>query len=261
KTVVITGGGSGIGASIAKAFAAGGSTKIAVIGRTERSLLTTKHAVGNEYKDTEVLAVSGDITNAKQTDDAFQQIGKAFDKMDILVCNSASMPLPQPVLSPELDVQDWWAAFNTNVLGALHTVKAFAKHASMKPYIINISTCISHIPPLEPGLSAYAASKTAGIKVFEYNAFENPQIHVVNVHPGLVETNMSHHWHETIHTNSSIVDLSGHFCLWLVSSEADFLKSKYVWVNWDVDELKAREEKILSTDLLDTKLGGVSFVG
>ena len=62
-------------------------------------------------------------------------------------------------------------------------------------------------------------------------------------------------------TDSTAVDLSGHFCLWLVSPEADFLRGKYVWVNWDVDELKARKEEIMSTDLLDTKLGGVSFVG
>ena len=34
-----------------------------------------------------------------------------------------------------------------------------------------------------------------------------------------------------------------------------------MWVNWDVDELIARKEEITSTDLLDTKLGGVSFAG
>jgi hypothetical protein len=32
-------------------------------------------------------------------------------------------------------------------------------------------------------------------------------------------------------------------------------------VNWDVDELRTRKEEILNTDILDTKLGGVSFVG
>lgn len=62
-------------------------------------------------------------------------------------------------------------------------------------------------------------------------------------------------------TDRAAVDLSGHFCLWLVSSEANFLRGKFVWVNWDVEELKARKKEILSTDLLDTKLGGVSFVG
>lgn len=49
--------------------------------------------------------------------------------------------------------------------------------------------------------------------------------------------------------------------MWLVSPEADFLRGKFVWVNWDVDELKARKEEILSTDLMETKIGGVSFVG
>ncbi len=34
-----------------------------------------------------------------------------------------------------------------------------------------------------------------------------------------------------------------------------------MWVNWDVNELRAREQEILNTDLLNTKLGGVSFVG
>lgn len=57
------------------------------------------------------------------------------------------------------------------------------------------------------------------------------------------------------------VELPGHFCAWLASPEASFLRGKYVWVNWDIDELKARKEEILSTDLLDIKLGGVSFIG
>jgi hypothetical protein len=34
-----------------------------------------------------------------------------------------------------------------------------------------------------------------------------------------------------------------------------------VWVNWDVEELKSRKKEIISSDLLDTKLGGVSFTG
>lgn len=32
-------------------------------------------------------------------------------------------------------------------------------------------------------------------------------------------------------------------------------------MNWDVDELKARKDEILSTDLLNIKLGGVFFIG
>jgi NAD(P)-dependent dehydrogenase (short-subunit alcohol dehydrogenase family) len=191
KVVVITGGGSGIGASITKAFAAGGSTKIAIISRTEKNLLATKHAIEGEFKGTEVLAVPADITNASQVDDAFLKISQTFGKIDVLVCNSAFMPAPRPVLSPEFDVQDWWTAFSTNILGALLTVRGFVKYAAEGAHVLHISTCVSHMPPLEAGVSAYAASKAAGAKLFDYIAFENPQLHVVNVHPGLVDTEMS----------------------------------------------------------------------
>jgi NAD(P)-dependent dehydrogenase (short-subunit alcohol dehydrogenase family) len=171
KVVVITGGGSGIGASIAKAFAAGGSTKIAIIGRTETKLLATKHATEEDFHGTKVLAVPADITNAKQVDDAFLKISQTFGKIDVLVCSSAAMPIPRPILSPDFDVQDWWSTFNTHIL--------------------NISTCVGHMPPLEAGVSAYAASKAGAAKLFDYIAFENPELHIVNVHPGLVDTDMS----------------------------------------------------------------------
>jgi NAD(P)-dependent dehydrogenase (short-subunit alcohol dehydrogenase family) len=191
KVVVITGGGSGIGASIAKAFAAGGSTKIAIIGRTETKLLATKHATEEEFHGTKVLAVPADITNAKQVDDAFLKISQTFGKIDVLVCSSAAMPIPRPILSPDFDVQDWWSTFNTNILGSLYTVRGFARYAAEGAHILNISTCVGHMPPLEAGVSAYAASKAGAAKLFDYIAFENPELHIVNVHPGLVDTDMS----------------------------------------------------------------------
>lgn len=51
--------------------------------------------------------------------------------------------------------------------------------------------------------------------------------------------------------------LPGHFLVWLASSEAEFLKSKYVWVNWDVDELVSGAEEIKTSKLLTVLLEGV----
>jgi hypothetical protein len=48
----------------------------------------------------------------------------------------------------------------------------------------------------------------------------------------------------------------------LVSSAASsFVSFLYLTFDRDVDELKALKEEILTTDLLDIKLGGMSFVG
>lgn len=41
-------------------------------------------------------------------------------------------------------------------------------------------------------------------------------------------------------------ELGAHFAVWLSSSEADFLKGRFLWSNWDVDELKAKKELIES---------------
>ncbi len=46
--------------------------------------------------------------------------------------------------------------------------------------------------------------------------------------------------------------------MWAASAEAKFLKGKFVWVNWDVEELKARSKEIESTPLLTLGLEGFS---
>lgn len=54
------------------------------------------------------------------------------------------------------------------------------------------------------------------------------------------------------------VELPGHFLVWLASPEARFLKSKFVWTNWDVRELIDRAEEIKGDDhLLRVNLNGV----
>jgi NAD(P)-dependent dehydrogenase (short-subunit alcohol dehydrogenase family) len=186
KTIVITGGGSGIGAAITKAFAAAESTKIAIIGRTEGRLLATKNEIETEIPGTKVLAVVADITRIEQVDEGLKKIEQALGKIDVFISNAAFLPVPKPVLSSDFDIQDWWTAFSTNILGVLHCVRAFAKHAAPEAHLLNISTGIANMPPLEPGMSAYAASKAATAKVLDYIALENPRLHVVNVHPGLI---------------------------------------------------------------------------
>lgn len=53
-----------------------------------------------------------------------------------------------------------------------------------------------------------------------------------------------------------IVELPASFLVWVASSEAEFLKNKYVWANWDVDELKAKKEELVSSPQLTVGLLG-----
>lgn len=53
-----------------------------------------------------------------------------------------------------------------------------------------------------------------------------------------------------------LADLPGHFLVWLASPEGAFLKGKFLWINWDVDELKAKAEEIAAPNKLVTGLVG-----
>ena len=74
--------------------------------------------------------------------------------------------------------------------------------------------------------------------------------------------------HESIHvcgrnleTNLDPASLPSNFIVWVVSPEADFLKGKNVWANWDVDELKAEASKIKSSPALTNGLLGLFDTG
>lgn len=50
--------------------------------------------------------------------------------------------------------------------------------------------------------------------------------------------------------------LPGHFLVWVTSPEGVFLKGKFLWSNWDVDDLKARKEELENPKKLVTGLIG-----
>jgi hypothetical protein len=57
-----------------------------------------------------------------------------------------------------------------------------------------------------------------------------------------------------------LVSLPASFNVWLASDEARFLKGKFLWTNWDVDELKARAKEIAESSQLTLGLVGWPFV-
>jgi len=55
------------------------------------------------------------------------------------------------------------------------------------------------------------------------------------------------------------VQLPAHFLVWLASEEAKFLDGKFVWANWDAQELMTRAEEIRTSLLLRVTLKGVDM--
>lgn len=189
RTVLITGGGRGLGPILASSFAAAGSTKIAILGRTAATLDSTVSNLLAKYPNITVLPLVADVTNEAQVAAAFAETKKVLGPIDILVSNAAYMPFPAPVASAP--VADWWNSMEINVKGNLHLMQAFVANmnTATEPIIVNITTGGTHLSPL-PTLSGYVVGKLAALKMFEYFAAENPGIRVMNVHPGVMETDM-----------------------------------------------------------------------
>lgn len=183
KTVFVTGGGAGIGFATARAFAAAGASTIAISGRTEKTLLSAKRDIESAHKGVRVLTFVADVTDQKAMDAAFASVGKT----DVLVHNAGYLPNLISII--QSGIQDWWSGFEINVKGAFIVTQAFLKVAASDATLVDLTTGMVHLPAF-PGLSAYQASKLAELKFFDNVQFENPELHVVHVHPGVVMTNM-----------------------------------------------------------------------
>jgi NAD(P)-dependent dehydrogenase (short-subunit alcohol dehydrogenase family) len=271
KTIVITGGGTGIGAETAKYFAKAGASRVAIIGRREQPLLDTQASIKADFPNVDVLAIATDVTNSDQVDAAFAKVAST-GRIDVLVSNAAVIGKQGKIVDMATDEYMW--GIIANVKNNFNVAKAFLRHASQNPIIIETSSAAAHLT-IATGFAPYSISKIASARFYESLAFEQPGLSVFSVQPGAVATAMSEEagykpkvegedWIFDGEGASALgeqddVSLPAGFFVWLASPEAQFLKGKYLWANWDVDELKARADEIEKSNLLQIGLIGWPF--
>ncbi|OTB06654.1 hypothetical protein M426DRAFT_105504 [Hypoxylon sp. CI-4A] len=261
KSVLVTGGSSGIGKATAQAFLEAGSRAIALTGRRASLLAEAAADLKTKYPSAQIETYAADVTDAAAVDSAFAQAkGALGGALDVVVSNAGYQPSLQPLATGDLD--EWWAGFEINVKGAVHVARAAARHAAATAdaVLVYVATA-GALMPASGGLhmSAYAASKLAAVKAMEYFGAENPALRVVNVHPGVItstEGGQRMVQESGLAWPGDDVELSAHFIVWAASKEAEFLKNKFVFANWDVDELKARKDEISQSPELLLGLNG-----
>nr|POE63595.1 putative oxidoreductase [Quercus suber] len=190
KNVVVTGGGTGIGKAIAVSFAQAGARSVTILGRRETRLkeaVNEMQAAATNEQSSFIYQVT-DLRKREEVDKALDSIFAKVGKLDILVSNAAALPELSPIAG--YDANEFMRGFDMNVLTAFNAVQAFLSLAKPDAMIINISTALAHFAPM-PGASGYGISKAANLKMMDYFAAENPEVHVVNVQPGTVATEMS----------------------------------------------------------------------
>lgn len=150
KTVLVTGGNSGIGLSAARLMAQGGA-RVAIAGRDPASLEAAAGLIGGD-----VLTIQVDISKLADIDRMYGVIGDVFSHLDALVAN-AGISKGTPIDSVTEEQFD--ELFTINVKGTYFTVqKAIPLLRPGSSIVLNAS--ISALTGV-PGFSVYGASKGA----------------------------------------------------------------------------------------------------
>ena len=160
RIAVITGGSSGLGVQIAKAFASQGA-KIALFARREDKLKAVAEEIADEF-DVEVMYAVTDVTDYNNVEESVQKVVDKFGRIDILV-NSAGVGHMKPALEQTID--EWDKHLKIDLSGVYYASRAVGKIMVEQKYgkIINLGSIHSRVSIAGGGVSVYTSSK-GGVK-------------------------------------------------------------------------------------------------
>ncbi|WP_030020477.1 SDR family NAD(P)-dependent oxidoreductase [Streptomyces monomycini] len=189
KTVLVTGGGTGIGRAVALAFAGEGAS-VVVAGRTEGPLKETVALV--EAAGGRAAAVTADVTRGADVAALVAETVRRFGALDVAVNNVGVFVPPAP--TADIPEEDWRRALDTNLTGTFLSMKYEIGHmrAHGGGAIVNIASNLG-ASLRRPGVSAYVAAKAAVSALTRNAALDHIEdgIRINAVSPGKVDTPMS----------------------------------------------------------------------
>lgn len=184
KTIIVTGGGGGIGNATCERLAQEGA-QVAVLDRDLAAAQATAQRI--TAAGGKALAVAADITRRSEVDAAVQAVHTAFGPVDVLV-NNAGWDVFKPFA--QTDPDEWERLIAINLVGALHM------HHSVLPdmvarrggRIVNVASDAARVG--SSGEAVYAACK-GGLVAFSKTLAREHARHGITVNvvcPGPTDT-------------------------------------------------------------------------
>jgi len=188
QVAVVTSASKGIGAAIAKAFAAEDASVVVNYASSKEGADRVVKEIA--AKGGKAIAVQGDVSKQADVTRLFAETKKAYGKLNILVNNAGVYDLQSLEGVTE---EHFHKHFNLNVLGLLLTTKEAVKLIGPEGgSIINVGSGVSSITP--PNSAVYTATKGAVDAITGVLAKElGPRkIRVNSLNPGMIETEGVH---------------------------------------------------------------------
>jgi 3-oxoacyl-[acyl-carrier protein] reductase len=184
KIAVVTGASKGIGAGIAKAFAAEGASVVVNYASAKQDADRVVDEISK--RGGKAIAVQANVAKKADVERLFAEAEKAFGKIDILVNNAG---VYEWVPLENVTEQHFHRHFDTNVLGMLLATQEALKHFNSNGgSIINIGSLAGTLTP--PTAVVYNGTKAAVDAITRTLAKElGPRkIRVNAINPGMVIT-------------------------------------------------------------------------
>lgn len=187
KVVLVTGGGRGIGAAIARRLASEGAIVAITYGQSQakaEALVADIEQTGGK-----AFAVHADNRDASAVESAVKTVVERHGRIDILVNNAG---IYEEAAITDVTAEDFDRTVDVNVKAVVLATSAAARHMPDGGRIISVGSNLAQRIPF-PGISLYALSKSALVGFTKAVARDlGPKGITVNiVHPGSTNTDMN----------------------------------------------------------------------
>ena len=188
KTIVVTGGGNGIGRELVLQLVGKGA-RVAAVDIDARALEETKELAGSQADKLTLHALN--ITDRAAVDALPASVLAAHGSVDGLINNAGI--IQHFVRFNDLLMSEIERVMNINFYGTVNLTKAFLPHFLERPeaHIVNVSSMGGFLPV--PGQTMYGASKAA-MKLFTeglHSELLDTNVGVTVVFPGAIGTNIA----------------------------------------------------------------------
>ena len=186
KVVLITGGGTGLGAETARHLASKGAI-VAIAARRRNKLdEVVAQITGAGGRASAYLL---DVADKKQFKGVVDVVIADFGRLDVLINNAGLMPIRTMA---EVNTDEWDAMINVNLRGTLYGIAAalpiFLNQGS--GHIINLSS-VAGIKVFAPGGTVYSGTKFAVHAISEGLRQEvGSKVRVTSIEPGAIDTDL-----------------------------------------------------------------------
>jgi 3-oxoacyl-[acyl-carrier protein] reductase len=158
RVVLISGGGSGIGAALTDRFAMA-DDHVVIVGRREHKLTATAENVRAKRPDASITTIGADVSSVQDVNRIITAVRKQFGTVDVLVANAGGHPTVANDDELEGLAKEWQANFASNVLSAVLLTEAARPLLATNARVVLFSSIAAYRG--SGGTGAYGATKAA----------------------------------------------------------------------------------------------------